>query len=587
VLPSASHWTEPARLTFGELASRVHAVANALTRCGVGRRDAVAVVAPNCAELPAAVLAAEAVGIVAPINPALSPEQVARLLDASGARVVITSGPQLDPDVWAKVRGVAVGSRITALLALHPTSKGESDDAVELDPLDGLRVAYLADLAALEPDDVLATRPPMATDLASYFHTGGTTGAPKLAAHTHANEVADAWMVAAGEMLTEDAVLFGALPLFHVNALVVTTLAPLFKGQHVVWGGPLGYRDPALFDVFWKLIEHYQITAMSAVPTVYGALSQRPVDADISSLRLPIVGAAQLPLGVRNAFEAHTGVPLCEGYGLTEATCASARSFPHYRRTDSVGQRMPYQQVKAVRIDPDSGARTDLDTGDVGVLMISGPTIFPGYVIAGSERSALDTDGKVADGWLETGDLGSVDADGFIRLAGRAKDLIIRGGHNIDPAVIEDALLAHPLVVAASAVGSPDPHAGEVPVAYVSLAAGGGVSPAELIDWAASRVPERAATPRQVVIVDALPLTDIGKPFKPELRRDATDRVVSEAISELGVEATGWITTRLADGAVVVDVAYTASKEALRLLDQYPISWKFVSDGLAPGGTKR
>ena len=138
--------------------------------------------------------------------------------------------------------------------------------------------------------------------------------------------------------------MFAALPLFHVNALVVTLLAPLFKGQQVVWAGPLGYRDPALFGAFWKIVEHYRIAAMSAVPTVYAVLAQVPVDADISSLRFAMVGASPLPAAVRDGFQARTGVTLVEGYGLTEATCASARSFPDAPRPGSVGQRLPYQR---------------------------------------------------------------------------------------------------------------------------------------------------------------------------------------------------------------------------------------------------
>ena len=174
--------------------------------------------------------------------------------------------------------------------------------------------------------------------------------------------------------------MFAALPLFHVNALVVTLLMPLFKGQQVLWAGPLGYRDPALFARFWTLVQHYRIASMSAVPTVYAALTQHPVDADISSLRLAIVGASPLPPAVRDGFHAHTGVTLMEGYGLTEATCASARTFPDAPRPGSVGQRLPYQRMKAVRVRAD-GTWEDLPPGRPGVLAISGPTVFPGYVI--------------------------------------------------------------------------------------------------------------------------------------------------------------------------------------------------------------
>ena len=566
-------------ITFAGLIAQIHAFANALTRCGICRGGAVTIIAPNCAELTLTLLAAETSGIAAPINPGLSIEHMEQFLSSSDADVIVAAGPGLSPDVWAKARALATRSGTKTLLALRPTSVG---DPIPLDPLEGVQVAYLADLAAAERDDELAASPPVATDLASYFHTGGTTGVPKLAAHTHANEVADAWMIAAGEIPAEGASLFGALPLFHVNALVVTTLAPLFKGQHVVWGGPLGYRDPALFGIFWRLVEHYRIAAMSAVPTVYGVLAQVPIDADISSLALAIVGAAPLPLAVRRGFEAHTGVALCEGYGLTEATCASARSFPSSRRPDAVGQRMPYQQVKAVRIDDVTGQRIDLADNATGILMISGPTVFPGYVVRGPDGPTLDPTDKVVDGWLDTGDLGCVDAEGFIRLTGRAKDLIIRGGHNIDPIVIEDALLAHPSVVAASAVGSPDPHAGEVPVAYVVLAAGTTVDPDDLVAWASERVPERAAAPRRVFILETLPLTDIGKPFKPELRRDATQRVLVDAIWKFDAATDDLVRARLVDGVVLVELAEGVGDDVHRMLDTYPIRWTQLESTFGP-----
>ena len=247
-------------------------------------------------------------------------------------------------------------------------------------------------------------------------------------------------MLAANSLFDVDSAVFAALPLFHVNALIVTTLAPLYKGQQVIWAGPLGYRDPALLSQFWRIVEHYRIAAMSAVPTVYATLAQVPVDAHIGSLQVAMVRASSLPAAVRDGFQAHTGVRLLEGYGLTEATCASARSFPDAPRPGSAGQRLPYQRVRIVHIDTD-GQWTDVPPGEVGVLAISGPTVFPGYVTGrDGDGHVLDGMGKIVDGWLDTGDLARLDEDGFIYLTGRAKDLIIRGGHNIDPAIIETTI---------------------------------------------------------------------------------------------------------------------------------------------------
>ena len=207
------------------------------------------------------------------------------------------------------------------------------------------------------------------------------------------------------------------------------------------------------------------------------------------------------------------------------------------------------------------------------ILVISGPTVFPGYIIDGPDGPRPDATGKVTEGWLDTGDLAHVDADGFVYLAGREKVLIIRGGHNIDPAVIEDALLTHPAVTAASAVGRPDEHAGEVPVGYVTIAPGSHVTPDELTAWAAARVPERAAAPKLVTILDSLPLTAVRKPYKPELRRHATEHAITERLAHIEIDG---VHAELADGLVTVVVRLTEYQNAAAAaLDAYAISWRF------------
>ncbi len=575
VLPDAERWQEPVRRSYAQLLADVHRYANLLHELGVRRIDAVALLAPNCAELITATLAAQLAGIAAPLNGALATAHLGELLDRSGARVLITAGPELAEATWRTARALAADGMLDTVLVVRPTAAPAAAEPLPLLP--GVTAAYL-DAAAqhADPSRFVGTAP-RAADLAALFHTGGTTGAPKLAAHTHAMEVTDAWMLAAYAGFTPDSTVFAALPLFHVNALVVTLLMPLFKGQEVVWAGPLGYRDPGLYARFWTLVQHYRIASMSAVPTAYAALTQHPVDADISSLRLPIVGASPLPTAVRDGFRAHTGVTLMEGYGLTEATCASARAFPEAPRPGSVGQRLPYQRMKAVHIGAD-GTWADLPPGQPGVLAISGPTVFPGYVTGRDENGyVLDGRGKLVDGWLDTGDLARVDADGFVHLSGRAKDLIIRGGHNIDPAVIQDALLEHPQVLAAAAVGRPDPHAGEVPVAYVTLAPGASVGEDELCAWAGERVAEPAAAPKAVTVLDAIPVTEVGKPYKLPLRADATRRAVLDALR--GIDAHVTVDTRIEDGdpVVAVTVGPGTDLDAVgALLGRYAITWELA-----------
>jgi fatty-acyl-CoA synthase len=577
VLESGEHWQHPHTITFAELLADVHRYADLLHTLGVRRHSAVALMSPNTAELIPAVLAAQLAGIAVPVNPDLSAQHITELFRRGGVRALIAAGPDLSPDIWDTARTIAADLQLDALLALRPT--GAATAPPGLPAVRGVQVGYLDQAATREP--TVGAAAPEAADFAAFFHTGGTTGTPKLAAHTHAMEVADAWMIAANSTLGDDSVLFAALPLFHVNALVVTVLAPLLRGQQVIWAGPLGYRDPALITNFWRIVQHHRIAAMSAVPTVYGVLAQQPVVADISSLRMALVGAAPLPAAVRTAFEERTRITLTEGYGLTEATCASARTFIDSPRPGSVGQRLPYQLFKTVAVAED-GSWRDLPHGELGTLAIKGPTVFPGYVVRNEPGSApqLDAMGKLVDGWLDTGDLARTDREGFLYLLGRAKDLIIRGGHNIDPAVIEDALLTHPDVTGAGAVGRPDAHAGEVPVAYVTVRAGAHSTGEAIRHWVSTRINERAAVPKAVLIVDALPLTAVGKPYKVALRADATLREIHDALTRAGLPlADDQLVCDPAAGALEV-VVHPPADEDLRAaiadtLARYPLRWRF------------
>ena len=386
------------------------------------------------------------------------------------------------------------------------------------------------------------------------MHTGGTTGAPKIAAQTHASQLACGRGIAESSGLAPGEAMLGGLPLFHVNALIVTGIAPMFGGARVVWPGPARLPRPGPVQHFWTIIQHYRIAAMSAVPTVYGTLARLPVDADISTLRLPIVGASPLPASVREGFARRTGVRLLEGYGLTEATCASTWTRPGEERTGSVGRALPGQQVKAVRIGED-GSWADCAPGETGVLAIGGPAVFAGYVTdPGSGGPRVSRGDTVRDGWLDTGDLGHLDADGFVYLTGRAKDLIIRGGHNIDPRVIEEALLRHPAVAAAAAVGPPDPHSGEVPVAYVVPAGPGQFDEDELLAWAGTAIGEPAARPKRIYPIPAIPVTEVGKHYKPALAADAAVRAATEALANGGPEAGGLqVTAEQEHGRLVRD----------------------------------
>jgi fatty-acyl-CoA synthase len=573
-IPDPGDYTRCLTWTYAELAGTVTRIANALTTLGVRRHDAVTLTAPNTSMLYATTLAAQAAGIAAPVNPSLSDEQLAGLIRRSQSRVVVTAGPELNEQLWQRMLLVARQAGVNAVVALRPDqAHGARPTLPTYGPAGtGVTVAYLDQMTAAQPSDRLTGDSlPAPGDLAAFVHTGGTTGAPKIAAHTHANQLACGRGIAEAAGLAAGEAALGGLPLFHVNALLVTGIAPMFSGAQVVWPGPAGYRDPALYAQFWKIVQHYQVAAMSAVPTVYATLAKVPVDANISALRLPIVGASPLPSSVRETFAAHTGRRLLEGYGLTEATCATTFTPSGQERPGSVGRILPQQQIKAVQIGAD-GSWTDCAPGETGVLVISGPAVFAGYLTdpaAGGPRvSRGDT---IRDGWLNTGDLGHLDADGFVYLTGRAKDLIIRGGHNIDPRVIEEGLLRHPAVTAAAAVGRPDRHSGEVPVAYVVPAGPGRFDEAELLAWAHTVIGEPAARPKRIYPTEAIPVTAIGKQFKPALAAVAAIRAVTEALAGAGLPGTQ-VTAAHEKGRLVITVTGADPARVREALAGFPLT---------------
>ena len=362
------------------------------------------------------------------------------------------------------------------------------------------------------------------------YHTGGTTGTPKLAPHTHFNEAAMALMIgAAAELNTGEAALCG-LPLFHVNGTTVTGSMPFSIGAHVVLLGPRGYRDPSVMQNFYKIVEHYQAITFSSVPTVLSVLLDIPKgDVDISSLRYAICGAAPLSVELFKRFEAHSGMKILEGYGLTEGTCASSFNPYHGRqKVGSIGLRLPYMQMQIFIIDDQGKFVREAATDEIGSVCISGPNVFNGYLDDAHNHGLWPL-----EGWMNTGDLGRQDTDGYFWLTGRTKEVIIRGGHNIDPAVIEDPLYRLPGIQVAAAVGRPDPHAGEVPIAYVQLQEEANLSEAKIFDYLKAEIGERAAIPKEVCIVDQIPLTPVGKIFKPSLRWQAIQHVYQKELEAL------------------------------------------------------
>ena len=527
---------EPAyRLSYQELLGKVTQTANAFHRLGLRPGKAVSFLLPNLPQTHFTIWGGEAAGIVNAINPLLEPEHIAELIHASDSELLVTLAPFPGTDLWAKVealRGQLPELRAVICVDLANLLPDAQRAALKAQrgPLPDGVLDFDELIAACPADHLESARDIQADDIASYFHTGGTTGTPKLAPHSHGNEVAMAYSMNLVTRFAPGDVTLCGLPLFHVNGVIVTGLTAFSGGAEVLLATPQGYRNTALIGNFWKIIERHKVSFFSGVPTIYAGLLQVPsAGHDLSSLKYALCGAAPMPVELIRQFEAKTGLTLIEGYGLTEGTCGScANPVGGERRPGSIGLRMPYCEVSIKLLDEQGRYLRDAAQNEIGNLCIRGATVFKGYLQA-SKNQGIWVDGD----WFNTGDLGRIDADGYIWLTGRSKDLIIRGGHNIDPQMIEEALHKHPAVAMAAAVGKPDEKAGELPVAYVQLKPGSQASEAQLLAHAAAHISERAAVPKDVWIIDAIPVTAVGKTFKPTLRFDAIRRVYQAVLAEL------------------------------------------------------
>ncbi|RZT97797.1 acyl-CoA synthetase [Rivibacter subsaxonicus] len=575
---------------YEALFSRITATANFLHELGVASEEVVAFVLPNLPQTHLAIWGGQAAGIAFAINPMLEPTAIAELLDAGQAKVLITLAPVPGMDLWSRLRPLL--GRVSSLrhvvlvdLAGQAQAAGSPEAGVGAGQFE---VHDFAQGLARQPVDRLTggrvIRP---GDRSSYFCTGGTTGAPKIAMRTHANEIANAWSVGQflGDGISAGKTLFCGLPLFHVNGVLVTGLLPFSRGAHVILGTPSGYRGDGVIKHFWQLVEHHRINFFSGVPTVYAALMQQPTQGrDLGSLEYGLCGAAPMPVELMRAFQDSTGLKILEGYGLTEGTCVSTCNPPlGERRTGSIGLRLPLQAMKAVVLDDVGAYVRDCTVGEPGVLVISGPNVFAGYRDPDQDKGLWL---ELNDGrrWLNTGDLGRQDADGCFYLTGRKKELIIRGGHNIDPASIEEPLHRHPDVQIAAAVGRPDVHAGELPVAYVQLKPGARVTEDELLSFAREQITERAAMPKAIKLVAAMPLTGVGKIFKPELRLREIADALRTALHDAGAPASRLEVVNDPRLGIRVEVAVAGSATAAvarEVLGRFPfrfeVTWRSPS----------
>lgn len=511
----------PVVVTHRQFIARVTQTANLFHELGVGPGDVVSFLLPLIPQALFTLYGGEATGVANPVNPLLEPSQLVEILRAARTKVLVTLGPTPGTDIWEKACQVrAEMPELKIVVAVNPPP--DAPDVVDFD----------ARVAAQPADRLVSDRRILPGDVAAYFHTGGTTGTPKLVRHTHLNQVSQAWVI--GLMLRSRPggnILFG-LPLFHVGGALTQGLAFLSAGGCLVVLSGAGWRHPSALRHVWKLVEKYRPLTFSAVPTVMAAAVHVPVgDADISSLENAAGGGSAIPIAVAQAYVDRFKLPVYEVYGMTETSSVHTISYQERPlRIGSVGHPVPYARVRVVKLDANGRYERDCATDEIGVVAMAGPGVFSGYLREDHDRNAF-----VEPGWVNSGDLGRLDAEGYLWITGRAKDLVIRGGHNIDPQPIEDILYQHPAVGLAAMVGQPDDYAGELPVAYVQPKPGATVDANDLIGFVRERTPERAAVPVSLYLIDAMPLTGVGKVFKPALRWDAARRVVQRMIADLTV----------------------------------------------------
>jgi acyl-CoA synthetase (AMP-forming)/AMP-acid ligase II len=522
-----------------QLKDKTTQAANLFRSLNIGPKNVVAYILPNCNEAVLSLLGGGVAGIANPINPLLDEEQIGAILRETGAKVVVTLRAFPKTDVAEKTAAaVALAPNVKTVLEVDllryvtppkswiiPLIRPKMTQAPGVE-YKNFNTELNKQNTTLDFEDVQEDR------VAFYFHTGGTTGMPKVAQHLYSGTIYNGW-VGAEVLLDENDVMLCPLPLFHVMACQVMLLGALASGAHVVFPTPQGYRGEGVLDNIWKLTERWKVTFIVSVPTALAAMMQRAVDADISTVKTAFSGSAPLPVELFKRFEETTGVTIVEGYGMTEATClVSGNPVDGEKKIGSIGIPFPYTDIKIIK-GTDNGP-IDAEVEEVGEICVSNPGVYVGHTYTESEKNK---DLYYNEKYLRTGDLGRVDEDGYLWITGRAKDLIIRGGHNIDPAEIEEALLGHPAVSFAGAIGQPDAHAGELPCAFVELVDGATVTPEELIAHCKTHVKERAAQPKHIKIMDELPKTAVGKIFKPDLRKDAITRIYNEALETNGLES--------------------------------------------------
>jgi acyl-CoA synthetase (AMP-forming)/AMP-acid ligase II len=468
--------------TYRDIEARVGRAAAVLAAHGIGRGDVVSPMLGNCPEMVIALFAAARLGaLFCPINPAFVAEEVGRQLADSRARCVIAGAEHLDTVEVA--RRVAPGLR-----AVLPA-----------DALTSATEAPIPGPAPCAPDDV-----------AWLIYTSGSTGSPKGVLLTHRSVLANAEQVRERTTIRAGDRVLHAMPLHHVNGLGNITVMPVLAGATIVLARRFRPEE------FWPLVPRHRPRYFTGVPTMLARLlaalpDERP---DLASLEFVRTGAAPLPESLRIRWEARVGVPIVVSYGLTELTCTTAMNPVNgERRAGSVGPPLRGHEIRV--LDPTG---RPLGPGRTGEVVVRSQTLMQGYLGRPAETAAA-----LRDGWLYTGDLGYLDAGGYLYLTDRKKEVIIRGGENISPREIEEVLHAHAEVAEAAVVGLPDAEYGEIVAAFVVPRPGARLA-AEAVQAHCAKHLARFKVPAVVHLAPLLPRNSVGKLDRPALGRMAASR---------------------------------------------------------------
>jgi len=539
-------------LTHRELVAAVTRAANMFHHLGLTVGHGVAAfLAPTLPEVPALLLGAQVAGVASSLNYLLSRDAIVDLLNAEQATILVVPAPHVDEHCW---------SRAETILEHVPSL----EHIVVIGGLPRARAGFidLDEAMRNKSGDQLSFVPAEDRDtVCALFHTGGTTGRPKLVRLTHANHIHAAFGFAQVFGYDERDIVINGFPFFHVGGTMTVGLSVIAAGGHVVVPSPYGLRTPATVENYWRIVESFGVTVVGGVPTSIAAITNSwKESANVATVRMAVTGGAVCPKAVTARFEATTGIRIFETYGMTETAAAIAfnpgRGVP---LSGSVGLRAPYSETRIVSLDQKS--LEVCRTNEIGLVQVRGPQVFPGYVEPAHNQGTLD-----ADGWLTTGDVGYLTEDQRLVLTGREKDLIIRGGHNIDPAAIEDVANQYPGVQISAAVGMPDQYAGEVPALFVVAAPGAVVDLDALRRHLELNVHEPPARPRSVLLIDALPVTAVGKVFKPALRDLAIrEKVRLEVESACGPHSEFVVETALDDRRRIVVSVTVKGADAARI----------------------